>query len=147
MKPPKFLVRGFRSPREAIAASLGHLERQTLNEVWRLKEASVRQVNESLGEKFAYTTVMTTLDRLYKKGFLTRRKEGKAFLYAPRLTAEELERSMTETFIETLLDAGTEKIEPVLACIVDAVSDRDRELLDELERLVQEKRLALEEKD
>lgn len=127
--------------------SFGELERQTLNEVWRLEEASVRQINESLGEKFAYTTVMTTLDRLYKKGFLTRRKSGKAYFYAPRLTEKELEQSMTETFIETLLDAGTEKIEPVLACLVDAVSDRDRELLDELERLVQEKRLALERKD
>lgn len=146
MKTPKFLIRGFRSPQEAIAASLGNLERDTLNEVWRLKEASVRQIAESFDDRFAYTTVMTTLDRLYKKGFLTRRKSGKAFLYAPRLSAEELERSMTETAIETLLNAGTEKIEPVLACIVDAVSERDRELLDELERLVQEKRLELENK-
>lgn len=147
MKAPKFLIRGFRSPQEAITASLGSLERETLAEVWRLKEVSVRQVAESFDDKFAYTTVMTTLDRLYKKGFLTRRKSGKAFLYAPRLSAEELERSMTETFIETLLDAGTEKIEPVLACIVDAVSERDLELLDELERLVQEKRLELQSKD
>ena len=147
MKTPKFLIRGFRSPQEAVATSLGNLERDTLNAVWRLTEASVRQVAESFNDKFAYTTVMTTLDRLYKKGFLTRRKSGKAFLYAPRLSAEELERSMTETAIETLLNAGTENIEPVLACIVDAVSERDRELLDDLERLVQEKRLELQNKD
>ena len=147
MKPPKFLIRGFRSPHEAIVASLGNLERETLNEVWRLKEASVRQIAESFGEKFAYTTVMTTLDRLYKKGFLKRQKLGKAFLYSPRLTAEELERSMTETVIETLLNAGTEKMEPVLACIVDAVSERDRELLDELERLVREKQIELQGKN
>ena len=147
MKAPKFLIRGFRSPQEAIVASLGNLERDTLNEVWRLKEASVRHVAEALGERFAYTTVMTTLDRLYKKGFLIRRKFGKAFLYAPRLSAEELQRSMTETVIESLLNAGTERIEPVLACIVDAVSDRDRELLDELERLVREKRLELQDKN
>lgn len=147
MKVPKFLFRGFRSPQEAIATSLGNLERETLNEVWRLEEASVKHIAEALNDKFAYTTVMTTLDRLYKKGFLTRRKSGKAFLYAPRLSAEELERSMTETAIETLLNAGTERIEPVLACIVDAVSERDRELLDELERLVQEKRLELQNKD
>lgn len=146
MKVPKFLIRGFRSPKEAVAASLGNLERKTLNEVWRLKEASVRQIVESFEDRFAYTTVMTTLDRLYKKGFLTREKSGKAFLYSPRLSEEELERSMTETAIETLLNAGTEKIEPVLACIVDAVSERDRELLDELERLVQAKRAELQNK-
>ena len=75
---------------------------------------------------------------------MKRRKDGKAFLYSPRLSAEELERSMTEKAVEMLLNAGTERVEPVLACIVDAVSERDLELLDELERLVQEKRLELQ---
>jgi predicted transcriptional regulator len=148
MKIPKFLIRGFRSPQEAIASSLGTLERDTLNEVWRSsEEVSVKHITEAFGDKFAYTTVMTTLDRLYKKGFLNRRKFGRAFLYSPRLSAEELERSMTETAVEMLFDAGTSKIEPVLACIVDAVSERDLELLDELERLVKEKRLELQDKN
>lgn len=147
MKIPKFLIRGFRSPHEAIFASLGKLERKTLAEVWQKKEVSVREVNESLEQDFAYTTVMTTLDRLYKKGLLNRRKSGKSYLYSPRFSPEELERNLTEDVIGTLLDAGTEKIEPVLACIVDAVSERDTELLDELERLVQEKRLELQSKD
>lgn len=144
MKMPKFMLRGFSRPREAIIASLGSLERQTMDEVWKQKEVSVRQVETAFGERVAYTTVMTTLDRLYKKGFLDRRKEGRAFLYSPRFTPEELERGLTEDVIGSLLDAGTEHIEPVLACIVDAVSDRDRELLDELERLVREKRRILE---
>jgi predicted transcriptional regulator len=143
MKMPKFLLRGFSRPREAIIASLGSLERRTMNEVWAQKEVSVRQVETAFDECVAYTTVMTTLDRLYKKGFLNRRKEGRAFLYSPKFTPEELERGLTEDVIGILLDAKCEHIEPVLACIVDAVSDRDRELLDELERLVREKRLAL----
>ena len=144
MNIPKFLINGFRSPKEATASSLGNLERETLDEVWRLNEVSVKQIVESFGDRLAYTTIMTTLDRLYKKGFLKRRKDGKAFLYSPRLSAEELERSMTEKAVEMLLNAGTERVEPVLACIVDAVSERDLELLDELERLVQEKRLELQ---
>ena len=86
---------------------------------------------------------MTTLARLYKKGFLNRRKEGRAFFYSPRFTQAELERGLAEDVIDGLLSAGT--VEPVLACIVDAVSDRDRELLDELERLVQEKRRTLQD--
>jgi predicted transcriptional regulator len=147
MKMPKFMLRGFSRPREAIIASLGSLERQTMDEVWKQKEVSVRQVETAFGERVAYTTVMTTLDRLYKKGFLDRRKEGRAFLYSPRFTPEELERGLTEDVIGSLLDAGTEHIEPVLACIVDAVSDRDRELLDELERLVREKRRLLESEE
>jgi predicted transcriptional regulator len=147
MNIPKFLINGFRSPKEAVASSLGNLERETLDEVWRLNEVSVKQIVESFNDRLAYTTIMTTLDRLYKKGFLKRRKAGKAFLYSPRLSAAELERSMTETAVEVLLNAGTERIEPVLACIVDAVSERDLELLDELERLVQEKRQELKDKN
>lgn len=138
------MLRGFTRPREAIIASLGTLERQTMNEVWRQNEVSVRQVEEAFGEQAAYTTIMTTLDRLYKKGLLTRRKVGRAFLYAPRFTPAELERGIAADVIGGLLDAATEQVEPVLACIVDAVSDRDRDLLDELERLVQEKRRELD---
>jgi predicted transcriptional regulator len=148
MKIAKFLIRGFRSPKEAISSSLGSLERDTMNQIWRLpNDVSVREISDSLGGNLAYTTVMTTLDRLYKKGFLNRRKSGKAFLYSARMSQEELERSMTETAVEMLLDAGTAKIEPVLACIVDAVSERDLELLDELERLVQEKRQEILDKN
>ena len=146
MKMPKFLIRGFRSPHEAIVASLGNRERDTLDEVWRQREVSVRQVAEAFEGRFAYTTVMTTLDRMYKKGLLNRRKFGKAFLYSPRFSPEELGRGLAEDVIGALLDAGTEQIEPVLACIVDAVSERDLELLDELERLVREKRIELENK-
>ncbi len=141
------MLRGFTRPREAIIASLGSLERETMNEVWRQKEVSVRQVETAFGERVAYTTVMTTLDRLYKKGFLDRRKEGRAFLYSPRFTPEELERGLAEDVIGSLLDTATERVEPVLACIVDAVSDRDRELLGELERLVREKRLQLQNEE
>lgn len=147
MKMPKFSLRGFTRPREAIIASLGTLERQTLEEVWRQKEVTVRQIETAFGEKVAYTTIMTTLDRLYKKGFLTRRKHGRAFIYAARLSPEELERGLAEDVISTLLDTATERVAPVLACIVDAVSDRDRLLLDDLERLVQEKRRAFDTKN
>ncbi len=144
MMLPKFLVNGFRFSRGAAVASLGALERETMNEVWRQKEVNVRQVADALDKNPAYTTVMTTLDRLYKKGFLNRRKSGRAFLYSPSFSPEELERGMTENVIGNLLDTATEQIEPVLACIVDAVSERDSQLLDELERLVQEKRREIE---
>lgn len=141
------MLRGFSRPREAIIASLGSLERRAMDEVWKRKEVSVRQIELAFSESVAYTTVMTTLDRLYKKGFLDRRKEGRAFLYSPRFTPEELERGLAEDVIGSLLDTATERVEPMLACIVDAVSDRDQILLDELERLVREKRLQLQNEE
>lgn len=143
MKSPKFLLRGFRRPSELASLALGHLERQVLEEAWRRGETSVREVCVAMDDKVAYTTVMTTLDRLYKKKLLSRRKDGRAFLYSPLVTRDEFEQGIAEDVIDGLLAGGASGVEPVLACIVDAVSEHDRELLDELERLVQQKRRQL----
>ena len=86
---------------------------------------------------------MTTLDRLYKKGLLARAKEGRAYLYSPRVTREEFERGVAEDVLGGLLDRTADGAEPLLACIVEAVSERDRALLDELQRLVEEKKRGL----
>ncbi len=126
-----------------ILESLGELERKTLEEVWRQNEVCVRDVSAAFGFELAYTTLMTTLDRLYKKGFLVRRKSGRAFLYAARFSEQELERGFAQNIIGNLLSAATGKTEPVLSCIIEAVSEHDLSLLDELERLVQEKRSAI----
>jgi predicted transcriptional regulator len=147
MRVPGFTLRGFRRPREIAKLALGKLEREVMDEAWRRGEISVREVHRAFGERTAYTTLMTTLDRLYKKGLLTRRKEGRAFLYAPRVSRDELERGVAEDMIDGLLGRGADGVEPVLACIVDAVSENDRSLLDELDRLVQEKRRELRRKD
>lgn len=143
MKAPRFLLRGFRRPSEVALLALGPLERQVLEEIWRCKEVSVRDVFVAFDETIAYTTLMTTLDRLYKKRLLSRRKDGRAFYYSAVISSMELEQGIREDVIDGLLDLGVEGIEPVLACIVDAVTDKDRELLDELERLIKEKRREL----
>lgn len=147
MKIPGFTLRGFRKPREVVSPALGKLEREVLDEVWRRGEVSVREIHVSFGESTAYTTLMTTLDRLYKKRLLDRRKDGRAFLYSPRVTREELEQGIALDVIDGLLARGTNGVEPVLACIVDAVSERDRDLLEELDRLVKEKKRELSGKD
>jgi len=144
MPSSKFRLRGFQRLSDAVMGSLGDLERKSMDEVRRQGEANVARICSALDESYAYTTVMTTLDRLYKKGLLRRRKEGRAFFYSARLSREEMERGVAADVIDRLFDNSIGRVEPVLACIVDSVSERDRQLLDELERLVKEKRLALE---
>lgn len=143
MKTPRFLLRGFRRPSEVASLALGKLERQVLDEAWRRGELSVRNVFVAFDEQIAYTTLMTTLDRLYKKKLLDRRKDGRAFLYCPAVSRKEFEDGIREDVIDGLLGHGAEGIGPVLACIVDTVSERDRELLEELDRLVKEKKRQL----
>lgn len=145
MKTPRFLLRGFKRPHEVASEALGKLEREVLDEIWRRDEVSVRDIYLAFGETIAYTTVMTTLDRLFKKKLLTRRKDGRAFVYLPTVSHAELEQGIREDVIEGLLGHGADAIQPVLACIVDTVSERDRELLDELDRLIKEKRRELKQ--
>ena len=119
------------------AAPLGALETQVMDEVWRHGgELPVRDVHAAF-PRLAYTTVMTTMDRLYKKGLLERRKDGRAFLYSARLTRQQLDLSAGAGLIRGLLQSEGE---PALSFLVDAVTDRDRDMLDRLERLVREKK-------
>ena len=86
MSFPRFSLRGFLRPRQVARLSLGELERRAMEAVWQKQELSVRDLFEELQKRWAYTTLMTTLDRLHKKGILNRRKEGRAFLYSPRIS-------------------------------------------------------------
>ena len=147
MKPARFLLRGFRRPREVAAQALGKLEREVLNEIWRRGEVTVRDIYLEFDESIAYTTLMTTLDRLFKKKLLTRSKDGRAFVYLPAVSRAEFEQGIREDVIDGLLGQGAEAVEPLLACIVDTVSERDRELLDELDRLIKEKRRELKQRN
>jgi predicted transcriptional regulator len=135
----RFLFWGFKSSQELLEKSLGSLERDVMALVWRRGEINVRDACDELGSIVAYTTVMTTMDRLFKKGLLTRRKVGRAFVYRATASRAEIEGAVATELVHSLLQREGEPL-PVLSSLVDAVSDRDRALLDELERLIREKR-------
>ena len=120
---------------------LGPLEQQLLESLWRRGSATVREVIEDGDLKLAYTTVMTTLDRLYKKNLLDRVPEGRAFRYSPRHTPEELRRAAAGDLIRQFLGSGPSSLP--LSYLVEAVSQHDVELLDELQQLVERKRRDL----
>jgi len=122
---------------------LGTLEQRVMDLLWRCHPRSVREVQRDLGSQplLAYTTVMTTLDRLHKKGLLRRDKDGAAFLYRPVQSREEHLRSIAETAVAELL---SESAAPVLAAFVDAAARVDTAHLDELERLIAAHRVKTE---
>ena len=143
MRPP-FLFWGFKSSHEMLESSLGQLERDVMAVVWNHGEISVRDACERLGSAVAYTTVMTTMDRLYKKRLLGRRKVGRAFVYRAAASRQELQGAVATELMQSLLRGQSGETLPVLSSLVDAVSERDRSLLDELERLIREKRRAID---
>jgi predicted transcriptional regulator len=114
-----------------------------LEETWRRGEVSVRDIYRAFDERVAYTTLMTVLDRLFRKNLLARRRDGRAYLYSAAISRQEFERTIKADVVDGLLGHGADEVEPVLACIVDTITQRDRELLDELDRLIQEKKREL----
>jgi predicted transcriptional regulator len=121
---------------------LGPLELGVLGVLWqRGRAATVRHVLPSFPE-LAYTTLMTTLDRLYRKGVLRRFRLGRAFGYEPRCTRSELFGRMVCGQMTELLAAGADST-ALLSTLVHAVGHADAELLDELEALVRAERTRL----
>jgi len=128
--------------RAVALKQLGSLESELMEKVWNRGEFSVRDLHLEFATRLAYTTVMTTLDRLYKKGLLTRRKVGKAFHYAAAFTEKEYQGQVTQhLFGMVLTDEANNNA--VLSCFVDAVGETDRQNLDKLDQLVKAKRRAL----
>ncbi|HUL75215.1 MAG TPA: BlaI/MecI/CopY family transcriptional regulator [Vicinamibacterales bacterium] len=130
--------------RAAVAGRLGPLEWRVLEALWaRQDDASVRDLQPDFRD-IAYTTLMTTLDRLHRKGVLARTKQGRAFFYRPRFTRPEYESVRAADALQVALAGDGAALGPLLSFFVDAVSDRDQELLDELEALVRARRAALD---
>jgi predicted transcriptional regulator len=125
---------------------LGPLEQRVLDGLWARGNATVRELVDTDFQDLAYTTLMTTLDRLFKKGLLTRSEEGRAFRYAPQFSREELHREAAGYALRELLDASPASSLP-LSFLVEILGERDAQLLDDLRKLVERKRRELGQRD
>jgi predicted transcriptional regulator len=133
-------------PFRSASRELGPLEQRMLDGLWARGTATVRELVDSGCHDLAYTTVMTTLDRLFKKGLLTRSEEGRAFRYAPRFSCEELHREAAGHAFRLLLDASPASSLP-LSFLVEILGERDEQLLDDLRKLVDRKRRELSQRE
>src|SRR5271156_1805808 len=133
-------------PFRSSSRQLGPLEERMLEGLWTRGSATVRELVEGGYRDLAYTTVMTTLDRLFKKGLLTRCEQGRAFRYAPRFSREELHREVAGHAFRQLLDASPASSLP-LSFLVEILGERDEQLLDDLRKLVERKRRELSQRE
>ena len=115
------------------ARVLGELETRVMDLLWVEHPLSVRTACERLPGDPAYTTIMTTMDRLHTKKLLRRKKDGNAFLYEPAMDRAEYQRRVVEAALTPLLEQGAA---PVLAAFVQVAADLDEKHLAQLERLI-----------
>ncbi|MEN7973383.1 MAG: BlaI/MecI/CopY family transcriptional regulator [Verrucomicrobiota bacterium] len=124
---------------------LGSLELAVLEELWAKSGLDAKTLHRSIGKRrgISLNTVQSTLERLFRKGFLAREKVSHAFLYTPAVKREELMRQLIGEVVKTLSDG---RPEPMLATFVDLAAKVDEDNLVQLERLIAERR-AKEEKE
>jgi predicted transcriptional regulator len=110
-----------------IVNRLGDLERAIMEVLWRTDSAlTVRQVSNGLPQSLAHTTVMTVLDRLAKKGFARRERDGRAWRYRPAATREAY---VAELMLTALAQTGDR--DAALARFAQSVSGAEAEVLRE----------------
>ena len=88
------------------------LELTCLTALWSLREGTVKDVRGivSRSRPLAYTTIMTVLDRLVRKGKLARRKVGRSFVYAPQATRDAMRRAAIRELLDGYFDGSEEQL-------------------------------------
>lgn len=129
----------FNPDKKGIRKILGDLESDVMESIWEKEKATVRDIHDRLKKdrEIAYTTVMTVMSRLADKGLLEKDKEGAAYVYRPAFSKREFTQSTVIKVIRELLADFTT---PAIAGFLDSVTEIDEEKLDELERLIKQKR-------
>jgi predicted transcriptional regulator len=88
------------------------LEIECLKVLWNLGEGNVKDVRRAMSasRSLAYTTVMTVLDRLARKGGVARRKVGRSFIYSPVLSREHLRRLVIRDLVDRFFDGSEDAL-------------------------------------
>jgi BlaI family transcriptional regulator, penicillinase repressor len=114
------------------------LELQILKVLWERSPLAVREVRETLasaGRDLAHTSVITTLNIMVRKKYLCRRRDGKAYLYEPRIGREEASQRMLGDVLHRVFDGSAKAL---VLNLFDSNDFKADELKD-LRRLVNQK--------
>ncbi len=97
---------------KSVRDVLPPLELLCLNALWSLQEGNVRDVRQIVAQArpLAYTTIMTVLDRLVRKGKITRRKVGRAFVYSPQASRDTMRRAAIRELLDGFFDGSEEQL-------------------------------------
>lgn len=124
---------------DPLESILGPLEQEVMDVVWSLADATVRDVHDELASRrqIAYTTVMTTMSRLARKGLLDRDTSGIAHRYRPAVSRDIYGRSTAGRVLSWLFERYPE---PAASYLADVMGDTDEVTLEELRRAVERRR-------
>ncbi len=134
----EFFKKGFKALKfkRNKPSPFGDLEEKVMEVLWKKGNATVSEVKKALKDEFAHTTIMTILDRLYKKGILKREKEGKGYRYFPIVSKEEFERMVAKKVVKDITKTNPSLAIAAFEGIVENLSKED---IEKLKKLIEEK--------
>lgn len=135
-------LRLFRPDAPGPEAVLGDLEAALMEVCWDLDgDFGIKDVHDRMAQQrvIAYTTVQTTIERLYRKGLLRRIGRGRTFLYSPAVSREEFMAGIAKRVLDSLFGNFGE---PTMASLVDVLQHGDADHLDRLLRAIEAKRAS-----
>lgn len=99
------------SPRRSLL-DLAPLELDCMKTLWPMGEGTVREIRDRLAERLprAYTTIMTIMDRLARKGVVERRKSGRAYIYRPNLSAQQARAHALSQVVEGFFGGSQDEL-------------------------------------
>lgn len=132
-------IQSFKLGEKGLTHIFGELEAKLMEAVWALDEPSVQDVIDYLGGTLNYKTTMTVLNRLVDKGVLQRRKAGRAFVYTPVASRDELLASVFDQMVRGMFGDDFRHI--ALTRMIETAESLDPQLLDDIVKLIQQKRI------
>ena len=111
-----------RGPRRSVL-DLAPLELDCMNTLWPMGEASVRQIRDQLAGRLprAYTTIMTIMDRLARKGVVERRKTGRNYVYRANLSAQEARAQALVQVVDGFFGGSKEAVLKELSAALESI--------------------------
>ncbi len=137
----KRLTSSFKPHKAGLGRVLGEIERLVMDVLWDRAEVTGREVLEEIQKErlLAFTTILTVMDRLLKKGLIRRKKRGGVFVYAPSISRDEFVKQVSEEVLEGILDISASS---AASSFVDILYKTSPEEMDRLSRLIEERKKA-----
>jgi len=110
------------------SASLGKLEQQIMDIVWKNKNCSARDVLTKIekDKKLAYTTIATILKRLHDKGLLSRKESSSGHIYSPKVSKEKYTKNVAQSFLKNFINSFGDTAIASFADSIDKLPEKKR---------------------
>lgn len=129
----------FKPHKAGLGRVLGDIEKPVMDVLWDRDEVTGREVYEEVnrGRPLAFTTILTVLDRLLKKGLIRRTKRGRLFVYTAAMSRDDFVRQVSHEVLQGIMDISASS---AATFFVDILYKTSPEEIERLSKLIEERK-------